>query len=258
VSDYNLWKNDIKNRFPTGLIDENAIGDGYETNIIIGQTTTTSSWRMSLWDAYQDLRDKLLDGEVSILPKSTTAQRNALTGIADGTELLNIDTQRAEVCFNAGWISAGGSSSGSAVAFGAMYEDDAGGSSIVDASIYKGWISAIAGKFDSQGIASFANNASGDRIVIGAQGKGIYIVAFHISITNSGGNLTTAAIHINGVEQVSVKMSLTGDSAKAVHLASDGPLQLNANDYVDLRMKSSQLDILTIYQCNVNVDRIET
>jgi len=138
-----------------------------------------------------------------------------------------------------------------------MWEDNSNGSNINNANNYKGWKTATEGEFDSRGIVRYANRSAGDRLVVGVRGKGSYIVAFHISVTNSGGNLTTAAIHVNGIEKTSIKMSILGNSSRIRHLASDSPLMLNVGDYVDLRLKSSSSDTIKIYQANVNVDRIE-
>ena len=258
MSDYNIWKNDIKNRFPFGVISENDEGDGFVVDVVISGVTHKSAWQMSLWDAYKNLREQLLGGIEGILPKSTTAQRDALTGILDGAELLNVDTQRAEVCFGSEWISTGGTTSGSIVAFGSLWQDEAAGTSIaMTANTYAGWVSAYAGHKDKNNIISFLGSAVADRLVVGAAGTGVYMVEFHASLKNSGNNLVTAAVHVNGVEKTSVKMSAQANSAQAIHLSSAGPLPFAATDYLDLRFESSSTSTLTLYQANLNLDRIE-
>ena len=155
------------------------------------------------------------------------------------------------------WVNFGspGSSSSTVTAYGGLYEDNSSGSAISATTSYVGWVSATAGVVDGS-IVSFTDNATADRLTIGTGGAGDYRVAFHANVTNSGGKLTTGAIHVNGVEQVAVKMSLTGDSSKAVLLAASNPLTLAVGDYVDLRFKSESSDTVTVYQPSLNIELI--
>jgi len=104
MTDYNLWKNDITNRFsPTSLT--NAVqGSGFVATSVISSVTTNSAYHMSLFDAYLDLRLKLLNGDDTLLPTSTTTQRDALSGIDQGTHLYNITIGRDEVYNGTAWV----------------------------------------------------------------------------------------------------------------------------------------------------------
>lgn len=103
MTDYLLWKNDITNRFsPTTLTDAKT-NDSYIATAIISGVTTNSSRRMSQWDAYKDLRERLLIGD-NPLPHSTTTQRDLLTGIAISTIIDNITVGRLEKWNSTDWI----------------------------------------------------------------------------------------------------------------------------------------------------------
>lgn len=122
MTDYLLWKNDIENRFsPTSLTDT-VDGSLYTATAIISAVTTKSGVHMSLWDAYKDLREKLLDGDITLIPISTTTQRDALIGIVNGTIILNITTSREEICSSSTWMSSAGSGIMDNTAYGSMYE----------------------------------------------------------------------------------------------------------------------------------------
>lgn len=60
AQDYNLWVNDITHRFsPTSLTDA-LDGSLYTATAVVSGVTTNSGVKMSQWDAYLDLRSKLL------------------------------------------------------------------------------------------------------------------------------------------------------------------------------------------------------
>lgn len=112
MSDYKLWYNDISNRFsPTSLSHESK-GSGYIASATISGTTTKSSWKMSLWDAYFNLRNILLKlnkyDAARILPELTNIQIATLSGITDGTVILNKTLERQEICYNSAFISTAG------------------------------------------------------------------------------------------------------------------------------------------------------
>ena len=112
MTDYMLWSNDIENRFsPTSLTDTVDV-DGFIATAVISAVTTNSDFRLSLWDAYKNLREKLLDGVEEPLCLSTTTQRDALTGIIPGTTIFNITTQEDETYNGTGWVASGGERGG--------------------------------------------------------------------------------------------------------------------------------------------------
>ncbi len=104
MTDYLLWKNDIENRFsPTPLTDA-LTGSIYIATAIISSVTTKSGEHTSQWDAYKDLRERLLNGDDKLLPHSTTTQRDALSGIVAGTVIDNITIGRLEKYNGTAWI----------------------------------------------------------------------------------------------------------------------------------------------------------
>ena len=109
MSDQRIWKYDLLHRYPSALIDENADGDGYVVSVVINFVTYYSAWRMSLSDAYKDLRQKLMISDQTELPMMTTTERDSLVGIVPGFPILNITTGRIEVKLGLGWVSASGS-----------------------------------------------------------------------------------------------------------------------------------------------------
>jgi len=104
--DFNLWKNDITNRFPLYTSSHLTINDAFTAKAIVtigGALVHTSSTHLSIYDAYQDLRLKLLDGDDTLLPESTTTQRDALTGLLPRTMIYNITVGRNETFDGTQW-----------------------------------------------------------------------------------------------------------------------------------------------------------
>lgn len=260
MSNHQIWKDDITNRFPalTSLSDA-VVGDGYIATAIISGVTTNSAWQMSLWDAWINLRGQLLQGLERPLPELTTTQRDALTGMMAGTPLFNKTNGRIEVWSGTEWMGAGGSgpSAGANSAFGAMYENNPAGTDISVSAAYGGWVSATEGSLSSDGIITFVGDTTADRLLIGPGGAGIYMASFHASLTSSGRKDITAAIHRNGIELVEVKMTSTGDNNKLIHMASEGPIELANTNYIDLRFKSETADTVSLRHANVNLVRLE-
>ena len=109
MSDHRIWKYDLVHRYSPTVTDENVVGDGYVVSMLINEVTYSSVWRMSLSDAYKDLRQKLMISDQTELPMMTTTERDSLVGIVAGFPILNITTGRIEVKLGLGWVSASGS-----------------------------------------------------------------------------------------------------------------------------------------------------
>lgn len=262
MSDKNLYINDLKHRFSGYTFVETSPGVDesiYHVSFLDGSSVEVSAGTgLNFLDCYRKIREDVLNAETPAY-LTTTTERDSLS-VDDGTVLYNITTSRNECYDGSSWTSSGGTTSGSTVAFGAMYEDNSSGTALSVTTSYTGWNSGTSGVFDGGGIVSFEGGtipSPSDKLVVGAGGAGAYIVEFHCAGKNSNNALTTAAIHINGTEQTSVKMSSTGNSSNLIHWASCGPLTLAVDDEVDLRFKSTGTDTVTLYQVNVNIDRIE-
>ncbi len=107
MTDFLLWKNDIQNRYnPTSLTDTTT-GSIHIATAVIGGVTTNSADKASQWEAYFNLRNKLLDvsdihGAI-IWPQSTTTQRDLLSGIHSGSNIFNITTDTHQMYTGSAW-----------------------------------------------------------------------------------------------------------------------------------------------------------
>ena len=144
-----------------------------------------------------------------------------------------------------------------AIAFGSMNEDNGSGTNLAVTTSYTGWVSANEGEVDSNGLITFSGNATADRLLVSDSGEGTYLVAFSVCFTNSGGNLTTIAIHKNDVEQVAVKGAAVGDSSNVTAIASSGFITVAEGDYLDLRMKSTASNTLALFNISVAALKIQ-
>lgn len=105
---YFVWGNDIVNRY-TGLsfLDHTTEADGYAARCTINGVDTKGAWKMSLFDAYKDLRDKLIEGNDLVLPYISTAQMNALPGGAGdliGIQFFNVTTRKVVYYDGDEWV----------------------------------------------------------------------------------------------------------------------------------------------------------
>ncbi len=255
MTDFLLWKNDIENRFsPTSLTDS-LTGSIYIATAIISSVTTKSGVHMSQWDAYKDLRERLLNGDDTLLPQSTTTQRDALTGIVDGTLMLNITTGREEICSSSTWIGVTGSGMMSATAYGHMYENNTSGSTIDTTN--KTWTTATSGVLDSNSLITFVNDAGGDYFLIGTGGAGDYVVVLDVKQTNAGNNTTTLTVQINETDTILVQDEVDSSSTKPTALAANGVLTLADADKVRLHMVSATpADVVKIYHGHFYIHRL--
>jgi len=142
-----------------------------------------------------------------------------------------------------------------AMSFGEMIEDNPAGSPVN--STTENWITASAGLLDSNSLVTFSDQATGDRLVIETGASGIYFVNFTTNFTNDGGNETTATIHVNDVEQTNLKAVHPGDSSSKNNLSGAGFLSLSDADFITFNVVSSTpSDVVELFQCNVNIQRM--
>ncbi len=112
AQDHLYWKNGINNEFSPSSLTDAEDGDGFYATAVISSVTTISSFRMSQYDAYQDLFEKLHQGQTNVLPQHTTTEKNALTGIYDGVSVLDITLGREDICFEGAFVGASGETGG--------------------------------------------------------------------------------------------------------------------------------------------------
>jgi len=257
MTDPNLWKNDINNRFAVTSLTDVIDGAGFVATSVISGVTTNSSWKMSLSDAYKDLREKLLDGDDTLLPHSTTTQADALVGIVGGTQILNTTESRQEVNISNVFESAAGSATMGAVAYGSMFENEPT-SSTIDPTTQL-WISASQGLSDGNGIITFVSSTvDGDHLLVGTGGAGDYMITASCSQTNSGNNVTTMEIRINGGGTTNIKVEGSSNSTKPITLAAHGMHGLSEGDKVSLHLESSiSTDSISLFDGSVTIQRLD-
>lgn len=255
MSDHNLWKNGIQHsKSPTTLTDV-ADGAGFIATAVIGGITTKSDWRMSRWDAYLDLYEKLHDGQRPV-PKSTTTEANDLSGILDGTPILNITTNSFDVCNNGDFQNSAGIGVMKPAAYGNMYESNQNGSAMNPTT--RSWITAMAGVFDGNSFISFLNNVDGDRLVIGTGGAGDYMVVASCGQTNSGNDKTRMILLVNGSTSTVIKDDQQGNATLHRPLVANGILTLADNDYLSLQITDpvTWSNVIKVYDCHLTIQRI--
>ncbi len=256
MTDHLLWSNDIENRFSPTSLSHVAEGSGYIATAVISSVTTNSGFRLSLWDAYKDLREKLLDGNSDLLPISTTTQRNALSGIVDGTLIYNDTTGRVEECDSDSWSSSAGSSALSDAAYGNMYENNSSGSAMD--STNKTWVTATAGIVDANGLVTVVEDAvDGDYFLIGTDGDGDYAIIVDTKQTNSGNNDTTLTIEIDEDDTILTKDEVDTSSTKPTSLSATGILALVAGNKLRVHMVSSTpADVVKSFHTHFYIHRL--
>lgn len=256
--DENLWKLGIANQFSTystAHVTTGTVTIATATVTIGGAFVDQSGKSGSVYAAYKDLFERLHEGQVSLLAKLTTTQRDALTGVNDGRQILNITTNAVECCNGGEWQNDSGIGVMLPVAFGTMFENNGSGSATNSTS--KEWITAAAGQLDGNTLITFSSTATSDRLVIGTGGAGTYEVTFKTNFTNAGGNLTTASILLNGSAQTNLVDVHAGDSSEIRGLSNTSFLVLADADVISLHVVSSTAsDVIDLYQTSVVIRRL--
>ncbi len=255
MSDYNLWKNGITHAFSPTTLTDAAEGSGFVATAVISSVTTNSDWKMSQWDAYLDLYEKLHDGQRPT-PKSTTTEASALSGVLDGTPILNITTNRFEICNNAAFQNSAGIGTMSPAAYGNMFEDSSTGSAMN--STTKQWITASGGIFDGNSLITFSDNSLGDRLVVGTGGAGAYMVVASCGQTNSGSNRTRMNLHVNDVGSIVIKDDQNASSVNHRALVANGIVTLADADYLTLHIADpdTPANVISVFDCHLTIQRI--
>jgi len=257
--DYNLWKNDIENRNPTYSVSHVAVGSGFKVKVVEtigGAVVIEGAFTMTLWNAYKSLRLTLLGGE-NLIPLSTTVQRDALGTILDGTRMWNKDLKRLEICSDGGtaWFSAGGFGLVAPAAYGEMNMNETNGDP-VDASSHN-VTSFSPGILDTNSLVTFSDNSTGDRLVIGVGGAGLFDMQYNCNFTNDGGEETVSSIFRNGNELLKTMDTRAGDSSDVRGLRGSVFQILNENDYLTMNIVSEEVsDRIETYQCSIKVYRV--
>ena len=246
-----LNRDDLLNRNPGFTFDETIIDSETLVEFLdLGLDIVTSYQNQSVDVCYKKIREKEV-GDDTILHWLTTAERDALTSTVEFQKIYNITNKQTEVYNGSFWQPIG-----SLRAFGSMFEDNATGSAIANTGTYQGWVTATVGQVDNLGLVTFVNNATADRLTIGAGGEGRYFVAFNASFTGTSGQVTTGAIHLNNVEQGNIKASSLGSTNNPEMLMASNYLNLSETDFIDLRFESTLNITVDVFNVSVAVFRV--
>jgi len=152
------------------------------------------------------------------------------------------------------------------IPYACMYEytdigDAATTITLTDTATYYGWVTATAHEFYGDPYVTFENNATADRIRIGADGAGIWKFDFSSSCHSGGGGpfYLEFEIFVNDVGQDSAEgyryLSGTNDLGS---FSTTSILALEGGDYVDMRFRSPSAanKDLDIHYMNLNGFRI--
>lgn len=107
------------------------------------------------------------------------------------------------------------------------------------------------------GGVTFADNATADRLVIGANAGGKYMLQVSSSFGATGNSTIKGSIFINGIESTEIgfvrKISVGGDTGT---VSPSGVIELADNDIVDFRFTSDgNGDVVNVFGINVNMIR---
>lgn len=103
MPDSQIYEDDLSNRFPTYTFNTTVDGSLTTYDALDGATLMQTATKASLDDAVFQVRQGLVGG-LEVLPLLDTSQRDALTGITEGTCLLNSDTTNIERFENSSWV----------------------------------------------------------------------------------------------------------------------------------------------------------
>lgn len=254
--DKNIYINDLLSRYPAHTFEETTVDSMTLVVFKDGESEIIAeSQALVVADAYKAIRLNILEGQDPLFI-STSAERNALVNVEDGTTIYNTNTKRVESYEDNNWAGAGGSGIMSDTAYGSMFEDSSTGSAMN--STTKQWITANSGVFDGNGLITFLNDADGDRLVVGEDGSGDYIVVASCGQTNSGSNRTTMNVHINGVDSSVVKDDQNASDTNHRALVANGILTLADDDYLTMHIvdPDTASNEIKVFDCHLTIQRI--
>ncbi len=99
-----LWKDDILNRFPTYSGTAVAQGDGFRATLKDAEDEVVEeAFGGTKKIAWRKIRFRLIGGH-EILPSLTTTQRDGISNVDRGQQILNETTGTAQVYDGTNWI----------------------------------------------------------------------------------------------------------------------------------------------------------
>jgi hypothetical protein len=160
---------------------------------------------------------------------STGDGNNLINTKIAGTSKFRVDTSGATV--------------GQGV-YGWMYEHTAIGSgttiTLTTAGTFYGWVSASSGAVTGGNYVTFTGDATADRLTIGSDGAGTYLVDLTMSFaSSSNAHVLYCSVFDGGVETDIGWHRNIGTASAVGSAGSTGILTLSASDYLDVRCSSS-------------------
>lgn len=153
--------------------------------------------------------------------------------------------------------------------YGELYENDLGGATVditvTTAGVYYGWVTATAGELSGTGYVTADVTASGsctgavdcDKLILGANGAGVYSVSFGVSFAGTSNALIYGKVYVNQAATdigFARKLSTGGDVGSA---ARSGILTLAASDRIGVRFTSDgNGDEISIESLHLTLTRI--
>ena len=255
AGDYNLYAKGCTNLSTVTSVSHVTIGSvTIATADMVTGSDIKSTEAGSVYAAYKDLWERVNDGQTGLIPSLTTTEIAALSGIDDGVQVINKTLGRLDVCTGSAFVSAAGAGIMKPAAYGSMYENNSSGSAMNSST--KQWITASAGKFDSNSLITFLNHADGDRIVVGTGGAGDYIIIASCGQTNGGNNQSIMTVHKNGTDLTELQDDQNSNTTFHRPLVANGILTLADNDYLTLHIVSATpADIIKVHNCHLTIQR---
>ena len=120
---------------------------------------------------------------------------------------------------------------------------------------YVGWVNATA---NQSSIDTFSNNATADRIAIGTDGDGAYLVTIRASFIATALTDVIWCVHKNGVADNSIKFISTigASGTDVVSGSASGIMNLAALDYIDVRVSNDDAGATTCTPQTVNFSAV--
>jgi hypothetical protein len=112
--------------------------------------------------------------------------------------------------------------------------------SLTTADTYYGWVSATDGDTYGSPYITFEDNATADRLRIGQEGAGVWLLTSHYSLASGGVGFTLGVgIFINGTihQHAQTHRELSGANDLGA-MGITAVMELEGGDYVDLRFTS--------------------
>lgn len=145
--------------------------------------------------------------------------------IEDQEEMVGAGHPSKDDTLNRGFLIEHQSTGAHKPSFGELYESTPGGTLIVlpTAGIFVKWVTSVVG--EEAGAGFVVGDAGNDKLVIGAQGGGIYRVFEHVVYVAPVGNKVTVATHLNN-----------NPIARLTETATLGGASLSLPDSIDVKL----------------------